>query len=109
MPNYFKFETFIDTHSNIFNEYLSTVLAKISDENEEYHNLQEEMHRLYEKYPKVLAMFDGERAADLTEEECAAAIKVTELKNRLTDIEMQSVYLRGCYDSIGYLKKAGVL
>ena len=36
-------------------------------------------------------------------------IKVMELKNRLTDMEMQSVYFRGCYDSVGYLKKAGIL
>ena len=54
----FRFETFVDVHSNIFREYLSEVLR---------------------------------------------------LKNRLTDLEMQSVYYRGCYDSVGYLKKAGIL
>ena len=32
-----------------------------------------------------------------------------ELKNQLTDMELQSIYFRGCYDSVGYLKKAGVL
>ena len=52
---------------------------------------------------------DTEQAAELTKEECAAVIKVMELKNRLTDMEMQSVYFRGCYDSVGYLKKAGIL
>ena len=54
-------------------------------------------------------MFDSEQAAELTEEECAALIEVMELKNRLTDMEMQAVYFRGCYDSVGYLKKAGIL
>lgn len=34
---------------------------------------------------------------------------LVELKNKLTDLEMQSVYFRGCYDSVGYLKKAGIL
>ncbi|WP_416387652.1 DUF6664 family protein [Eisenbergiella tayi] len=24
-------------------------------------------------------------------------------------MEMQSVYFRGCYDGVGYLKKAGIL
>ena len=43
------------------------------------------------------------------EKECVALIKVMELRNKLTDIEMQSVYFRGCYDSVGYLKKAGIL
>ena len=64
---------------------------------------------LYQQYPKVLNVFDTEQAAELTKEECKAVIKVTELKNRLTDMEWQSVYLRGCYDSVAYLKKTGIL
>ncbi len=40
---------------------------------------------------------------------CAALIKVMGLRNKLTDMEMQAVYFRGCYDSVGYLKKAGIL
>ncbi len=58
---------------------------------------------------KVLAVFDSEQAAELTEEECAALIEVMELKNQPTDLEMQAVYFRGCYDSVRYLKKAGIL
>lgn len=61
------------------------------------------------QYPKVLEVVDTETAAELSQQECAALIKVMELKNNLTDIEMQTVYFRGCYDGIGYLKKAGVL
>ena len=49
------------------------------------------------------------RALTQSEQKCAALIKVMELKNKLTDMEMQSVYFRGCYDSVGYLKKAGIL
>ena len=52
---------------------------------------------------------DTETAAELSQKECAALIKVMELRNNLTDIEMQTVYFRGCYDGIGYLKKAGIL
>ena len=109
MSGEFRFETFVDAHSNIFNEYLSSVVAKLSKENEEYKALQDEIENLYQQYPKVLGVFDTEQAAELTEKECAAVIKVMELKNRLTDMEMQSVYFRGCYDSVGYLKKAGIL
>ena len=52
---------------------------------------------------------DTEKASDLTKEECQALIEVLELKNKLTDMEMQTVYFRGCYDGVGYLKKAGIL
>ena len=109
MSDAFRFETFVDVHSNIFNEYLGSVVAKLSRENEEYRAVRAEIERLYEKYPKVLGVFDTETSAELTEEECATLIKVIELRNKLTDMEMQSVYFRGCYDSVGYLKKAGIL
>ena len=109
MSDAFRFETFVDVHSNIFNEYLGSVIAKLSRENEEYRAVRAEIEDLYEKYPKVLGVFDTETSAELTEEECAAMIKVMELRNKLTDMEMQSVYFRGCYDSVGYLKKAGIL
>lgn len=105
----FRFETFVDVHGNIFNEYLSSVVARLSREDEEYKALQEKIEGIYEKYPKVLSVFDSETESELTEEECAALIEVMELKNQLTDIEVQAVYFRGCYDSIGYLKKAGIL
>ena len=109
MSDAFRFETFVDVHSNIFHEYLGSVIAKLSRENEEYRAVRAEIENLYDKYPKVLGVFDTETSAELTEEECAALIKVMELRNKLTDMEMQSVYFRGCYDSVGYLKKAGIL
>lgn len=109
MSDAFRFETFVDAHSNIFNEYLGSVIAKLSRENEEYRDVRAKIKSLYEKYPKVLGVFDTETSAELTEEECAALIKVMKLRNKLTDMEMQSVYFRGCYDSVGYLKKAGIL
>ena len=109
MSDAFRFETFVDVHDNIFNEYLGSVVAKLSRENEEYRAVRAEIEDLYEKYPKVWGVFDTETAEERTEEECAALIKVMELRNKLTDMEMQSVYFRGCYDSVGYLKKAGIL
>ena len=96
-------------YANIFNEYLSSVVARLSKEDEEYKALQEKIEGIYEEYPKVLAVFDSETESELTEKECAALIEVMELKNKLTDMEMQAVYFRGCYDSVGYLKKAGIL
>ena len=109
MSDAFRFETFVDVHGSIFNEYLSSVTAKLSREDKEYNALQDKIEGIYGKYPKVLGVFDSETKSELTEEECAALIEVMELKNQLTDMEMQAVYFRGCYDSVGYLKKAGIL
>ena len=71
MSDSFRFETFVDAHSNVFQEYLGSVIAKLSRENEEYRAVQAKIEGLYEKYPKVLGVFDTETAEELTEEECA--------------------------------------
>jgi len=36
-------------------------------------------------------------------------IEILGLKNKLYGMESEAVYFRGCYDSVGYLKKAGIL
>ena len=109
MSGAFRFETFVDTHSNIFNEYLSSVVANLSKENEEYKDIQDKIESLYHKYPKILDIFDMDKAEGLSAEECAGLVKALQLRNELTDMELQSVYFRGCYDGVGYLKKAGIL
>ena len=77
MLDNFRFETFVDVHSNIFAE--------------------------------VMAVLDTEKQSDLSEQECKALIEVLELRNRLSDMQQEAIYFRGCYDSVGYLKKAGIL
>ena len=67
MSDSFRFETFVDAHSNIFHEYLGSVIAKLSRENEEYRAVQAKIEGLYEKYPKVLGVFDTETEEELTE------------------------------------------
>ena len=54
MSDEFRFETFVDAHSNIFREYLSSVIAKLSESNEDYRAIQEQMEAIFQQYPKVL-------------------------------------------------------
>ena len=96
MLDNFRFETFVDVHSNIFAEYLSSVIAKLPKENPEYRSTEERIE-------------DTEKPSDLSEQECKALIEVLELRNRLSDMQQEAIYFRGCYDSVGYLKKAGIL
>ena len=44
----FRFETFVDVHSNIFEEYLSSVIAKLPKENPEYRAVSDKIESLYE-------------------------------------------------------------
>lgn len=105
----FKFETFVEAQGTAMQEYLSGVVAKLSKTDKEYRAIQNKIEEIYKQYPHVRGVFDVERAAALTEQECAAVIEVVGLQNQLVEMELQSVYFRGCYDSLGYLKKAGIL
>ena len=37
---------------------------------------------------------------------CKALIEILELRNKLSDMQQEAIYFRGCYDSVGYLKKS---
>ena len=51
MLDNFKFETFVDAHSNIFEEYLSSVISKLRETNSEYRSIEEKIESLYRQYP----------------------------------------------------------
>ena len=104
-----KFETFFDAYSTEFQEYASSIVASLSTKDHEYRAIHNEIDKIFEQYPKVFHVFDSEEAAELTEQECTELIKVLVLQNQLLAIEMRAIYLRGCYDSTDYLKKAGIL
>ena len=104
-----KMETFIERYSNSFDEYLSSVANNLRDTDSEYKNFEERISNIYEEYPRVKAVFDLEQAAELSEHDCKALVEVLTLRNRIFDKQQEAIYLRGCYDSIGYLNKAGII
>ena len=106
---YEKAETFIDRCSNSFEEYLSSAVNKLRDTDSEYKDIEERIAKLYEDYPRVKAVFDLEQAAALSELDCKALLEVLTLRNKLFDKQQEAIYLRGCFDSVGYLKKATII
>lgn len=109
MLDSFCFETFADAQSAAFQEYLSAIVAKLAKEDEEYRAVWDKIEKIYEQYPKVMGVCDAEQVEALSEQECKALIEVMGLQRQLVEMEQESVYFRGCYDSVGYLKKAGIL
>ncbi len=109
MLNGFRFETFVEAQGTAFQEYLSTIVAKLAKEDEEYRAIWDRIEKIYEQYPRVMGVCDREDVSALTEQECKAVIEIASLRNQRIEMELEAVYFRGCYDSVGYLKKAGIL
>lgn len=71
---------------HVFREYLSSVIARLPESNEDYRAIQEQMEAIFQQYPKVLEAVDIETAAELSQQECAALSKGMKLRNNLTDM-----------------------
>ncbi|MCP1102774.1 DUF6664 family protein [Aequitasia blattaphilus] len=102
-----KFETFVDMYNDVFKEYLSSVGTKLAKDNPEYQAANVRIKELYDRFPKVLGVLDSEESCDLNEQECNALIEVLRLRNKISAMEVEAVYFRGCYDGVGYLRKTG--
>ena len=103
MSERFNFEAFAEAQGVDFREYLSMIAAKLPKVDENSRAIQERISAIYEQYPRVMGL------SALTEAECAAVIEIASLRNQRTEIELEAAYFRGCYDSVGYLRKAGIL
>ena len=109
MNERFNFEAFAEAQGVDFRGYLSMIAAKLPKVDEDSRAIQERINAIYEQYPRVMGLFDRETVSALTEDECAAVIEIASLRNQRTEIELEAAYFRGCYDSVGYLRKAGIL
>lgn len=109
MEHEFDFETMIEVRSDAFADYWSMVIGKIRKRNPAYREAEEKITALYKRYPRVEEMLDVEKVSDLTAEECRALIEIWLLQSKITVMQQEAIYLRGCYDGVGYLKKAEIL
>ena len=109
MSEPFDFEAFAEADGVDFREYLSMVVARLPKVDANYRTIQERIMAIYDQYPRVMGVFDREQVSALTEQECEAVIEIASLRNQRTEMEMDAIYFRGCYDSVGYLRKAGIL
>ena len=109
MSEPFDFEAFAEADGVDFREYLSMVVARLPKVDANYRAIQERIMAIYDQYPRVMKLYDREEVSALTEEECAAVIEIASLRNQRTEIELEASYFRGCSDSVGYLRKAGIL
>ena len=108
MEKEIQFETLIDVRSDAFADYWSGIIGKLRKSNPAYREMEKQIGIHYEQFPKVQSVLDSDKSCNLTEEECGALLQILTVQSRLTVMQQEAIYLRGCYDGIGYLKKAGL-
>lgn len=103
-----SFEAFLDAYSNEFNEYLSSINTAVYSTSQ-HEKIIDELNAIYKKHPKVKEIIVSDKPHELSEEECTALIKASNLKNEFVNLEMQEVYFKGCSDCVGYIKRMKLL
>ena len=109
MEFHINFETLVDVRGDAFADYWSGIIGKLRRSSPAYRDMEKEIETLYAKFPRVQAVLDGDMTSELTKEECGALNEILSLQSRLTVMQQEAIYLRGCYDEVDYLKKAGIL
>ena len=89
-----QFETLIDVQSDAFADYCSIIIGKTRKSNPTYHEMEKQIMALYEQFPKVQTVLDSDKPCELTEEECSALLQILTLRNRLTVMQQEAIYLR---------------
>ena len=51
VPDEFKFETFVEAQGTAMQEYLSSVVAKLSKTDKAYRAIQDKIESIYRQYP----------------------------------------------------------
>ncbi len=58
MEDYKKIETFIDRYGNAFDEYISSVVNKLSDTDSEYDTIEKQIANLYKENPEISVLIE---------------------------------------------------
>ena len=103
MAKELNFDSFLDTHSADFTEYLSKAGSTARSE-KQYVELMKQLKAIYEKHPKIAGIVDTEQPCELSKQECPVLIEVLMIHNELAGLEFEQVYFKGCVDCVEYLR-----
>lgn len=90
-------------------EYLATLTAALYRRDDAYRSTREAMEALCRAYPWLEELYDPALVRAVTEEEYAVLQTYLQHQTDAAMLDRRAAYCRGCYDAIGFLRRAGVL
>ena len=101
--------SFINEHKDAFNEHFNKYVNDKLSNREDYKEIMDKIHALYEKYPKLRAFIEDEEPSSFNNEETDAFCEWLGLHDSLKIIELLEAFKLGGKEAYIFFEEQGML
>lgn len=98
-----------DIDSGELSELIDNRKVSLSIKNEGYKKLKNQVCKIKEKYPKIIALLEDNNVESLDKEECKNLQKIFSLYSRMMDYEEREIFFLGAKENYFYFKNLEIL
>ena len=98
-----------DIDSGELSELIDSRRIALRNKNEEYKKLRNELCKIKEKYPNILALLEDNEVESLNNEECKNLQKLLSIYSRMMDYEDREIFFLGARENYFYFKNLEIL
>ena len=101
--------SFINDHKDAFNEYFNFQVKDKISKREDYKEIMDKIHDIYEKYPNIREFIEDEIPTAFNQEETDAFCEVYGLFDQLHIIELLEAFKLGGREAYIFFEEQGML
>ncbi len=101
--------SFMNEHKFVFNEYFNKHIKEKLTNREDYKEIIDKIHAVYDKYPNVREFIEDEKPMNFGQEETDAFIEVFNLYDSLKIIELLEAFKLGGKEAYIFFEEQGML
>ena len=98
-----------DIDSTELNGLIDSKRIEFKHKNLEYKKLSDEVSKIMENYPNVLALIEDNEVNNLNEEECQILQKLIKLNMKMTTYEDREIFFLGSRENYFYFKNINLI
>lgn len=98
-----------DIDSTELNGLIDSKRIEFKHKNLEYKKLSDEVSKIMENYPNVLALIEDNEVNSLNEEECQMLQKLIKLNMKMTTYEDREIFFLGARENYFYFKNMNLI
>lgn len=101
--------SFMNEHKFVFNEYFNKHIKEKLTNREDYKEIIDKIHAVYDKYPNVREFIEDEKPMNFGQEETDAFIELFNLYDSLKIIELLEAFKLGGKEAYIFFEEQGML
>ncbi len=98
-----------DIDSIEFNELLDTARVELKNDDLKYQNLENQVNKIMDKYPRIHSLFENDEVPNLNEEECKMLQKLISLYLQMSNFEERKIFFLGARENYFYFKNMNLI